>query len=184
MTHKEHEPATVTLELPARFYDDHADRDLPAGTLLKRLHKRVIVELDAAAYGELLNDADHYSDNQHFADPHLFGLTRSAAATAARLRAIETPWTPEEASAAAQAAEEAALAEPMQSQPWDRTPGEHVHTLAAGESVPQPGSTSRRIYGPCVLRWRAYADGGIDATIEDPEPDPAPRTRGAHPLEV
>ena len=103
---------TVTVKLPTRFYDDHADRGLPAGDLVKRTKRYVVVELDAAAYGELISDAEHYADRSQFdqRDPFLRGLCTSAKATVCCLRAIETPWTREEASLAAEGAELARIA--------------------------------------------------------------------------
>lgn len=54
---------TIRTRLPLAFYDDHVERDLPAGKVLKRLTKHVDVELTWPEYAEVLSDARHYRDS-------------------------------------------------------------------------------------------------------------------------
>lgn len=87
--------ATITTDVPTMFYDDHLNRGLEGGTIVKRLARTTRVELDEAAFGELLGDAWAYEDPRDFAEDFR-GLCMSAKATARRLLAVATPWpTPE-----------------------------------------------------------------------------------------
>jgi len=79
------EGPTRTVTLPPRFYDDHADRDLPAGRVIGRTRKSVTVELTAAEWTELRSDADHYANSNAYGDPEFRGLIASARATLRRL---------------------------------------------------------------------------------------------------
>lgn len=75
---------TVTLRrvVPARFYDDHAGRDLPSGREVSRSGSKVTVDLDAEAYADLLADAAHYVSMGTAAfGPGMLGLVSSARAT-------------------------------------------------------------------------------------------------------
>jgi len=48
---------------------------------------------------------------------------------------------------------------------WTREPGDYRFELLAGESVRDPTRTKRRIYGPAVIEYRVWPDGGIDGLI-------------------
>lgn len=90
---------TRTFTVAGSFYYDHAFRDLPAGTVVREAGKRVVVELDAAGYDSLLNDATYYAE--HMTDPsnvdeHTLSLSRSAVRVVNALKAA--PW-PESAGA-------------------------------------------------------------------------------------
>lgn len=87
---------TVTVDVPFTFHQDHVSRDLPGGTVVKRLARTVRVELDRETYDELLSDADHYAGDamsewvaEDFANA--MGVVRSARATVKALRAVERP---------------------------------------------------------------------------------------------
>ena len=80
----------VELRLPARFYDDHAARDLPSGVVVKRLAREVDVRLDREALDDLRSDAEHYATTTGL-DPDLLGLAQSAKATVRRLSGVEIP---------------------------------------------------------------------------------------------
>lgn len=81
---------TVTVRLPARFYDDHDARDLPSGVVVKRLAREVDVQLDREALDDLRSDAEHYATEPEYRtyDP---GLVASARSTLNRLRGVEIP---------------------------------------------------------------------------------------------
>lgn len=53
---------TITVKVPARFYNDHEERELPSGTVIKGNSHRITVELDKEELHELLSDARYYSD--------------------------------------------------------------------------------------------------------------------------
>lgn len=85
--------AVIEVRLPRRFYDDHVDRmddgaDAPVGTLLRSTKAHHFVQLDEAAFRELLSDARHYSDDY----PEFPGLMASARATVRALEATGSPW--------------------------------------------------------------------------------------------
>lgn len=85
---------TVIATVPERFYDDHVERDLPAGRVVKALSKnRLRVELDREAYDDLLSDARHYADPEGFDwnDPFMRGVILSAKATVRALEKVERP---------------------------------------------------------------------------------------------
>lgn len=70
-----------TYTLPATFYFDHADRDLPAGEVVKVTKRGVIVNLDHEAYQDLLSDANYYVEVGPDMGREYFGLVSSARAT-------------------------------------------------------------------------------------------------------
>lgn len=87
---------TVVVDVPARFYADHVGRDLDSGWVVKHLARTSRVTLDAAAYDELLSDAEHYAGDamsDMYADDFATAsaLIRSAAATVKALRAAGRP---------------------------------------------------------------------------------------------
>jgi len=49
------------LALPARFYDDHSERALPAGDVIKQSTTMVTVRCDEPTLAEILDDAKHYA---------------------------------------------------------------------------------------------------------------------------
>ena len=90
---------TVRVDLPQTFYDDHVGRDLDGGTEVKRLARKVRVDLDQDAYDEILSDAKHYAGGA-MEDMYLddfvtaSAIIRSAKATAKALQAVERPAFP------------------------------------------------------------------------------------------
>jgi hypothetical protein len=81
--------STNTYQIPKRFYDDHVDRDLPGGTIIKSTKRHYTIELSDADRDELLSDADYYTDQSAAFDPDLFGVIASARATARAIRNTE-----------------------------------------------------------------------------------------------
>lgn len=45
------------------------------------------------------------------------------------------------------------------------TPGLHTVVLTDGQRTWHPGSTKHMLYGPMILDWRVYADGGVSSRI-------------------
>jgi hypothetical protein len=88
---------TVRVDVPARFFADHIGRDCSeSAVVVKRLARTVRVDLDRAAYDDLLSDAEHYGGgamDDMYADDFASasGLIRSARATARALRAVGRP---------------------------------------------------------------------------------------------
>lgn len=78
---------TATIRIPRRFYDDHVDRDLEAPEVLKATKSHYWIDALSPHLDELLSDADYYADSVGDMERHLFGLCKSAAATAAAIRA-------------------------------------------------------------------------------------------------
>ena len=90
MTTTEKETAmakSFTLNIPKRFFEDHAERDLVNSSgersayILKETKTRYVVWLSEADAEELLSDADHYSTEWVYMDRDFFGLGMSAKAT-------------------------------------------------------------------------------------------------------
>jgi seryl-tRNA synthetase len=52
-----------TRKLPLAFWRDHAERDLPAGKLLRSTHRLAIVEADCATFQAIAADARFYADD-------------------------------------------------------------------------------------------------------------------------
>jgi hypothetical protein len=80
--------AALEYKLPRVFYFDHVSRDLPeqgATRVVSETKRDVTVSMDAAAYDDLLSDAEHYATPDQFG-AEFFGLVSSARATARRLR--------------------------------------------------------------------------------------------------
>lgn len=74
--------ATYTIEVPPAFYEDHADRcDNTTGTVVKRMARHLVVEMQKHEIGDLYSDACHYSSISEYD----FGLCSSARATKKRL---------------------------------------------------------------------------------------------------
>ena len=71
---------TKTYRLPKRFYDDHIERDCLEGVFVRETKSHIYIELDSEEYGDLLSDADYYSDASQF-EPDMMGLVSSARAT-------------------------------------------------------------------------------------------------------
>lgn len=53
----------ILVKLPRIFWEDHRDRDLPSGRLIKEFKHQVMVNLNREDYEELLSDARHYSSD-------------------------------------------------------------------------------------------------------------------------
>lgn len=82
---------TVTVDVPAVFHQDHCARDLPGGTVVKRLSRTVRIALDREEYDELLSDAEHYAGYAMDEWTEGLGVRLSARATVKALRAVERP---------------------------------------------------------------------------------------------
>lgn len=52
--------------------------------------------------------------------------------------------------------------------PWPQGEGVFRLALVEGEWMRNPASTSRRIVGPCEVKFTHYADGGIDVAVTEP----------------
>lgn len=131
---------SILIDLPPAFYDDHVSRGLNAGLARKRTQRYVRVELDAAAWAELLSDARHYADGDMGYAAELPGLVASARATVKRLQDAPTPWTEEEAKAAAERYEEECIREAQEDalKEWKRrVKHEEAHRAAAQERQAQ-----------------------------------------------
>lgn len=70
------------IRIPTRFFDDHAERDLPTPAIQKSTKAHYWISLDDPDLPELLNDAEHYQYSTLQSDPYYFGLIASARATA------------------------------------------------------------------------------------------------------
>lgn len=70
----------ITIDLPEKFWSDHAERALPAGECIKTIGKRVRIECTKEELMEILDDARFYSD-KHGPDQLPPGLKASAVAT-------------------------------------------------------------------------------------------------------
>ena len=79
-----------TVRVPARFFDDHCDRDLDEGcNEVSRNSKGVLVEFTDAAFAELLSDANYYATGFTGEDAaEIRGLIASARATVKTLQAV------------------------------------------------------------------------------------------------
>lgn len=88
-------PPNKIYELPAVFLQDHASRDLDEGiAYISTKGRYEYVVLTDEAYDELLSDADFYADSRYVINEmgrEFLGLSRSAKATAARLRKAGRP---------------------------------------------------------------------------------------------
>ena len=74
-------PTVSTLSLPAYFFDDHDERELPTPRVLHRTARTVTVAANDPNLAELLNDAGHYAaPDMHWASEYR-GLVASARAT-------------------------------------------------------------------------------------------------------
>lgn len=82
---------SVTLQVPATFYDDHVSRDCLPGSDVTCKANRVTVTLDAAAYDDLLSDAEFYSDASQFEGWDMRSLCASARRTVVALRKVGRP---------------------------------------------------------------------------------------------
>lgn len=77
---------SVVVWLPLLFWEDHDERELPAGEVLTRTARLVKVRLSPDDFDEMLSDASYYSSPY---GPRDFsgarGLSQSASATVRRL---------------------------------------------------------------------------------------------------
>ena len=85
-------PPLYGVWLPAMFWQDHAERDLDSGTLIRRSGRRVFVRCTPHELAEILSDAEFYADQNGPSDfDGAAALRRSAAATVRSIRAILSP---------------------------------------------------------------------------------------------
>lgn len=71
-------------KVPKKFYEDHRSRDLLSGSVVNTTKTHYVIELDDAAYNEMLEDAKFYSDLSYVIElmgKQYLGLARSAQAT-------------------------------------------------------------------------------------------------------
>lgn len=54
--------STREIWLPAKFWNDHADRELPAGELVREAGSRVLVKVTCDELSEIRSDASYYAD--------------------------------------------------------------------------------------------------------------------------
>lgn len=73
------------ITIPQRFYDDHVERDLPAGDEVCRNRSGVTVSVDDGELAELLDDAKYYA-GKYGPENISMGLKSSARATVQRIR--------------------------------------------------------------------------------------------------
>ena len=145
-------PDVVVVELPSFFYDDHCERQLDSGHVMKRLATRTRVALDRETYDEILSDARYYADGAEggldYSEGGSFmrGLVASARAVVRRLDAAEPP---------------------KRKPRWSFAPGKHVLELDDGEATWNPASTKNMIHGPARIEYRVWDDGGIDFVVLD-----------------
>lgn len=79
-------PRTL-IPLPAVFYRDHSDRELPTPRAIRQTARHVYVSITDPTLPELLADAEHYAHpDGPCQDREYMGLKASARATVARLR--------------------------------------------------------------------------------------------------
>jgi len=71
---------TLDLTFPARFFNDHKGRDLPAGTVVKDGARQVVATVTPGDLAEITSDALFYSDHKHFSpvDQFMWGIIDSA----------------------------------------------------------------------------------------------------------
>ena len=85
-------PAETTIRVPAKFFDDHEERDCePYCTPVKRTSRFVWLRPDDEGLDELLDDAKHYAEPGQFGEwgreNYGRGIVRSAAATVEAIEA-------------------------------------------------------------------------------------------------
>ena len=73
---------TATVKIPAGFYRDHEDRDLPTPVAIRETRTHVVIACDDPALPELLDDARHYAGDG--TDAH-WTIVRSAKALVAAI---------------------------------------------------------------------------------------------------
>ena len=65
------------VQVPKKFFDDHAERELPTPHVIRETSRYYLVNRDDEAVPELIDDAMHYADGVDQADR---GLIASAKA--------------------------------------------------------------------------------------------------------
>lgn len=78
-----------TIRVPLRFYQDHAERDLPTPVNHSRSKAYATIAADDPALPDLLSDAEFYADTM--TDPawsSALGVARSAVATVRAIRRL------------------------------------------------------------------------------------------------
>ncbi len=71
----------TVFSLPRTFYDDHVDRDLPGGRIIKTTQRQVTVALTQPELAELKSDAEYYASEWRHMGPAYRHLGQSAKAT-------------------------------------------------------------------------------------------------------
>lgn len=75
------------IRIPKVFYDDHADRELPAPPVIRETNRHYFIDNEHPDIFELENDAAHYSDATTWGGGiELGGFERSARATLNAIR--------------------------------------------------------------------------------------------------
>lgn len=69
------------LRLPRKFYEDHADRGLPAGEVVEWKTRAVYIKAAKEEILEILSDAAHYEHAVEMMGPEYRGLQDSASRT-------------------------------------------------------------------------------------------------------
>lgn len=75
-----------TYRLPKVFYDDHINRDLLGGNIIKETRTHYFIELSPEAHLDIIEDAKLYIDLAPDLQREYFGLVSSARAT---IKALE-----------------------------------------------------------------------------------------------
>jgi hypothetical protein len=75
----------IKLTLPRVFFEDHVDRDLPHGYVIKITRYTVDAMMTRNEITELLSDADYYSDSGIARDMGMPSLAQSAKRTIAAI---------------------------------------------------------------------------------------------------
>lgn len=95
MTH--HQAAnnpTAQVRLPAIYAEDYGDRiefgSIGYARVIKQNKRYVYVEVDSAAYKDLLSDAKHHSDSEQF-EPEYMYYVRSARIALRELEKVGEP---------------------------------------------------------------------------------------------
>jgi hypothetical protein len=71
--------APTVVRIPTRFFDDHAERELPTPVVVRETKTHYYIAKDDPAVGELLDDARHYAhvDGPDMCPPGLIPAARA-----------------------------------------------------------------------------------------------------------
>jgi len=85
---------TVQVRLPATYAEDYDDRiefgSIGYARVIKHNKRFVYVEIDSAAYKDLISDADFHSDSDQF-EPDFINYVRSARIALRELKKVGEP---------------------------------------------------------------------------------------------